>query len=82
MKSISQRELRNDSARVMREVQRGESFRVTSRGTPVAILSPLEEHLLDELTLRPGTGIMEFPPGVHVAESTAEVLAELRGRDR
>ena len=39
MRTISQRELRNDSAAVLREVQRGESFVVTRNGTPVASLA-------------------------------------------
>ena len=79
MKTISQRELRNDSAKVMRQVTQGASFRVTSRGTPVAMLSPVEGRFGDELTLREGSGEMEFPPGVHTSESTAGALADLRG---
>src|SRR5699024_413682 len=79
MKTISQRELRNDSGQVMREVQRGASFRVTSRGVPVARLTPLLEDSLAELTLREGTGVMEFPPGLLRTETTGEALAELRG---
>lgn len=38
---ISQRELRNDSGRIMRALDRGESFVVTRNGQPVAELSPL-----------------------------------------
>jgi len=38
--SIPQRELRNDSARILREVQEGKEFVVTVRGVPVARLSP------------------------------------------
>jgi prevent-host-death family protein len=79
MKTISQRELRNESAAVMRKVQQGESFRVTSRGAPVAVLSPVSEESEDTLTLREGTGIMEFPPGVRIAEDSGTVLDELRG---
>ena len=79
MRAISQRELRNDSGKVLRQVAQGKSFRVTNRGAPVAVLSPLEGHPGDELTLREGTGQMEFPPGARVLESTEDVLAELRG---
>jgi prevent-host-death family protein len=39
---ISQRELRNDSAAVLREVQGGSSLIVTRNGTPVAQLTPVE----------------------------------------
>lgn len=79
MRAISQRELRNDSATVMRQMTQGTSFGVTSRGTPVATLSPIEARPSDELTLREGTGEMDFPPGVHIAESIEDALAALRG---
>lgn len=38
---ISQRELRNDSGEIMRRVHAGESFVVTSHGSPIAELVPL-----------------------------------------
>jgi len=38
---VSQRELRNDAAAVLRDVQRGETVIVTRNGTPVAELRPL-----------------------------------------
>ena len=38
---ISQRELRNDSAAVLRRVQAGQTLVVTRNGTPVAELRPL-----------------------------------------
>lgn len=37
---ISQRELRNDNAQIMRRVEAGESFTVTRNGRPVADLIP------------------------------------------
>lgn len=40
MQTISQRELRNDNARIVTRVEAGESFVVTRRGTPVADLVP------------------------------------------
>lgn len=40
MQQISQRELRNDNAMVVRRVEAGESFTVTRRGVPVADLVP------------------------------------------
>ena len=39
--TLTQRELRNESGRVMREVAAGATFVVTSNGRPVAELSPL-----------------------------------------
>ena len=41
-KTISQRELRNDSAAVMDAVERGETVVVTRNGTPIAELRPLQ----------------------------------------
>lgn len=79
MKTISQRELRNESGEIMRGLRRGESYRVTSRGVPIGMLGPIDASELDELTLRPGAGLMSFPEGVRVGERTDDVLAELRG---
>jgi prevent-host-death family protein len=41
IKIINQRELRNDSAAVLRDVQAGETMIVTRNGTPVAELRPI-----------------------------------------
>ncbi|HUF33815.1 MAG TPA: type II toxin-antitoxin system prevent-host-death family antitoxin [Acidimicrobiales bacterium] len=43
-REITQRELRNESGKIMRELDKGESFIVTRRGTPVGELSPLRRH--------------------------------------
>ena len=43
MKTIPQRELRNNIARVLREVEAGERVRITVNGRPVADLVPIEE---------------------------------------
>lgn len=40
-KTITQRELRNDSGAVLRAVQGGETIVVTRNGTPIAELRPL-----------------------------------------
>lgn len=40
-RTITQRELRNDSAAVLREVQGGETLVITRNGTPVAEIRPL-----------------------------------------
>lgn len=39
---LSQRELRNESGRVLRAVSDGQSFVVTNRGVPVGRLVPLD----------------------------------------
>lgn len=40
-KTIAQRELRNDNARVIDEVVSGQTFLVTRNGVPVAVLQPV-----------------------------------------
>ena len=43
-RSISQRELRNDSGDILRRVDQGETFIVTRNGTPVAEITPMHRH--------------------------------------
>lgn len=43
-REISQRELRNDSGEIMRQLDQGETFIVTRNGVPVGELSPLRRH--------------------------------------
>jgi prevent-host-death family protein len=42
MATVPQRELRNDTAAVLRRVEAGETVRITSNGRPVADLVPVE----------------------------------------
>jgi antitoxin (DNA-binding transcriptional repressor) of toxin-antitoxin stability system len=42
---ITQRELRNESGRIMRALDRGKSFIVTRNGVPVGELSPLRQRM-------------------------------------
>lgn len=41
---ISQRELRNDSGRIMRALTEGETFIITRNGEPIGELTPLHRH--------------------------------------
>ena len=43
-REVTQRELRNDSGAIMRELDRGETFVVTRNGVPVGELTPLRRH--------------------------------------
>jgi prevent-host-death family protein len=43
-REITQRELRNNSGEIMRQLDQGESFVVTRNGVPVGELSPLRRH--------------------------------------
>jgi len=42
---ITQRELRNDSGRIMRALDKGKSFVVTRNGVPVGELIPLRQRM-------------------------------------
>jgi antitoxin (DNA-binding transcriptional repressor) of toxin-antitoxin stability system len=42
---ITQRQLRNDSGRIMRDLDKGRSFIVTRNGVPVGELSPLRQRV-------------------------------------
>ncbi len=42
-REIPVRELRNDVSRILREVEQGQSFTVTSRGRPVAQVVPVPQ---------------------------------------
>ena len=41
VRTITQRQLRNDSAKVLRAVQEGQTMTITRNGTPVAELRPI-----------------------------------------
>jgi antitoxin (DNA-binding transcriptional repressor) of toxin-antitoxin stability system len=43
-REISQRELRNESGKIMSELDEGETFIVTRNGVPVGELAPLRRH--------------------------------------
>ena len=60
MRQISIRQLRQNASVWLREVQAGESFEVTDRGRPVAMLVPRKLGILDQMIAdgrsRPGNG--------------------------
>lgn len=80
MATISQRELRNDNAEIMRGVEQGESYTVTRRGVPLARLSPIDEET-DLRCVRPATRRLTFSDlrRVTLDESTADLLDDQRG---
>lgn len=77
VKSISQRELRNDSAEVLRAVEAGDSYVVTRRGVPVAMIGPLRD---TDLVARPAKKRHRLSDLKRVRSSifSEEVLADLR----
>ena len=44
MRTIPQRELRNQSGEILRETEKGESFLITVEGRPIAMLTPYPKH--------------------------------------
>ena len=84
MATISHRELRNDSAEVLRRVAAGESLTVTNRGEPVARMVPLGGSAFEEAVasgqVQPARAARDFS-SIHRVEGvdTAEVLEDLRG---
>ena len=90
MERIGVRALQQHASAVLRRVRRGESIEVTERGRPVALLSPPQHSLLDQLRaagrLTPATGdLLDLPmpakpaPGV---ELPSKRLARLRRAER
>lgn len=80
MKTISQRELRNDNAAVVRGVEAGETYTVTRRGVPVARLVPATE----ETDLRCERPALLRPTystrrRITAATRTADLVDEQRG---
>lgn len=80
---ISQRQLRNDSGAILRAVQAGERYIITSNGIDVAEIRPVEADPFAGLTVRrahPGARCRDFTP-VHVDsdETALEALMVLRG---
>lgn len=78
MKTISQRELRNDNAEIVRGVEAGESYTVTRRGVPVARLVPVGD--TDLRCDRPATTRPRYSQMQRVTPTvpTGEVLDDLR----
>jgi prevent-host-death family protein len=80
MSVISQRELRNQNAEVMRGVEEGRTYTVTRRGVPVARIVPLTE-LSDLRCDRPARRRPTYSDQrrVRTEVTSAEILEDLRG---
>lgn len=83
MSTISQRELRNDNAEVIRRVQEGESLVITRHGVPVARLTAYEPDS-DLKRARPAKRRISYQTLERIRLSAneppaGEVLDDLRG---
>lgn len=90
MESIGVRELRQHASRWLARVRAGESFEVTDRGRPVALLSPLTavstvDRLVaaGELTRATGDVLAVEPvPRGPGSRPASEILAQMRDDER
>lgn len=85
MTSISHREMRNNSAEVLRRVESGEELVVTNHGRPVARLLPVSSSVLDDLERRGelrrarlGWSTLPLPFPASDGDTAAEIIADLR----
>ncbi len=86
MDTISQREMRNNSAEVLRRVQAGETILVTNNGRPAALLSPPPTSRYEQLVatgaIRRATQPLDVEslPEPHDADGleSGDLLAQLR----
>jgi prevent-host-death family protein len=80
VKTISQRELRNDNAEVIRGVEQGETYTVTRHGVPVARLVPLSD-ATDLRCDRPAKKRPSYATQarVRISTPTSDLLDDLRG---
>jgi prevent-host-death family protein len=91
MTQVGVRELRQRASELLRRVEAGETFEVTDRGRPIAVLAPLPdrgplERLRAAGELATGTGGLEdIPEPIKLApgqEPPSSVLARLRRDER
>lgn len=91
MPSIGIRELRQRASELLRMVQAGETFQVTDRGRPVAILAPLPDRgnleqlrAVGDVTFAT-SDLRDLPDPVRLADgapTASETLSRLRGDER
>lgn len=91
MKSIGVRELRQRASEVLRLAERGETYQVTDRGRPVALITPLQgasplERLRAAGEVSTATGLIDDLPEPLAlpkrAMAPSKVLARLRANER
>jgi prevent-host-death family protein len=91
MATVGIRELRQSASELLRRVQQGETFEITDRGRPVALLSPMPdrgplERLRAGGQLEEAAGDLDELPEPLVlpagAEPASMVLARLRQSER
>lgn len=91
MRQVSIRDLRQNASKWIRDVRAGESFEVTDRGQPVAMLVPLPpggelERLIASGRARPAEGdLLKLgppPPAIPGKPTLSEILEQMRADER
>jgi len=72
-REVTQRELRNDSGEIMRQLDHGETFVVTRNGVPVGELTPLRRHRF--VAAEAAVAMFRNAPSVDYAEFRADLDA-------
>lgn len=86
MRTVTHREMRNQSAEILRRVESGESVIVTNHGRAAAVISPVGRPVLDDLLergqVRPAVTNVESLrsiPRRRATRTSAEIIADSRG---
>jgi len=79
-RTIPQRELRNDIARILREAEAGTEFTITVRGRPVARLGPPDARPVRRVDVDPDT-LRALLAATPVDEGLKAEIASLRGAE-
>lgn len=88
MDRIGVRELRQQASRWLARVGAGESFEITDRGRPVAVLSPVAtggvwDRLVQQGELTEAAGdVTDVPPAPVDGPTASDVLADMRADER
>ncbi|HVF06366.1 MAG TPA: type II toxin-antitoxin system prevent-host-death family antitoxin [Frankiaceae bacterium] len=72
-REITQRELRNESGEIMRQLDQGETFVVTRNGVPVGELTPLRRHRFVHADT--AVALFRHAPGIDVERFRADLDA-------
>ena len=87
MKEITHRQMRNDSADVLRRVAAGETILVTNNGQPAAVIGPPPGDVLALLSAQGQLRkALNSPAGLRSIKrrksikTTAEIITDVRGR--
>ena len=88
VRTVTHREMRNNSAEILRAVASGETVQVTNNGRVAAVITPPNLSVLDQLVAdgqarparRPMSDLAKTKPR-KTRVSSAELLADVRGHE-